>query len=150
MRLLIPSLIIVMFLLSGCTIQDCGTDLSCFKEQAKDCSRARVNINYQDNVVRLTSRGVWFNKCKLSFKIEKVGNQFVQKDPTLAKLAEGKTLNCAIPVEIVNYNPDQYIDEILNAEEKFDQYCSGPIKDALKGPLREIIKNKVNSISIPK
>jgi hypothetical protein len=130
-----------MFIVSGCSISECGTDLNCFKELAKDCSRAKVNIKYEDNDVRLTSRGNWFGECKLSLKIEKVGDQFVQKDSTLAKLAEGKTLNCAIPMEIVEYNQDQYVDEILNFEQKFDQYCSGPIKDVLRGHLGEAIKS---------
>lgn len=142
MRLLIPSLIISVLLISGCSIQECGTDLNCFKELAKDCSRAKVNIKYEDNDVRLTSRGNWLSTCTVSLKIEKVGQRFIQEDPALASLAEGKTLNCKIPMEVVNYTPDQYIDEILNIEQKFDQYCSGPIKDVLQGPLKDVFKEK--------
>jgi hypothetical protein len=144
MRYLIPILLISLILITGCSIQDCNTDLSCFKELAKDCSRAKVNIKYEDNDVRLTSRGNWFGECKISLKIEKVGDRFVQEDPTLAKLAEGKTLNCEIPIEIVKNNNEQYIDEILNLEQKFDQYCSGPIKDTIKGPLKDIVMKKIN------
>ena len=132
-----------MILISGCAIKDYGTDINGFKESAKYCSRARVNIIHQGNNIRLTSRGIWFGKCKLSLKIEEISDELTQQNPTMARIAKGKTLNCAVPVEIVKYNRDQYIDEILNIEDKFDQYCSGPIKDALQGPLKEVIKEKL-------
>lgn len=143
MKIFIPLLIFVMIFVSGCSIKECGTDLNCFKELAKDCSRGKVNIIHEDNNIRLTSRGTLFGKCKLSLKIEEIGEKLRQENPTMAILAKGKTLNCAIPVEIVEYNPNQYINEILNFEEQFDQYCSGPIKDVLQGPLKEVIKDKV-------
>lgn len=119
--------------------------MNCFKELAKDCSRGRVNIIHEDTNIRLTSRGTLFEKCRLSLKIEEIGEKLRQENPTIATLTKGKTLNCAIPIEIVEYNQDQYIDEILNFGEKFNQYCSGPIKDVLQGPLKEVIKNKVKT-----
>ncbi len=145
MKYIIPILVFSMLLVSGCNLRDCGNDWHCFMESAKSCSRARVSIVYEDNSVRLTTRGVWFGECKVSLKIEKVGQELRQRDPVMADMAEGKTLNCAIPLEIVEYNSEQYIDEILNIEDRFDEYCSGPIKDALQGPLRDIVKKELEN-----
>ena len=145
MKIMIILSFVLMLLVSSCSTQDCGTDLTCFKELARDCSKAKVNIKYGDNDVRLTSRGNLFGECKISLKIEQVGEKLNQKDPALASLAKGKTLNCAIPIEIVDYNLDQYIDEIINLEQKFDQYCSGLIKDVLKGSIKETISKKIPS-----
>lgn len=120
--------------LSGCAIENCNTNLNCFKDAIKTCSRAKVNIQYEDNDVRLTSRGTSFGSCKVSVKIEKVGEKLRQKDPTLASLAEGNTLNCAIPLEALK-SEEKIVDNLLQAEQKFNQYCTGPIKDALAARL---------------
>ena len=146
MKYLFIFLILSIVLISGC-IKDCGTDLTCFIESAKYCSSARVNIINQGNNIRLTSRGIWFGKCKLSLKIEEIGEELKKQDPDLARIATGKTINCAVPVEIVNYDREAYIKEILTLEDRFNQYCSGPIKDALQGHLKEIIKEEINIIN---
>lgn len=144
MRYILLLLILFFICLAGCSIKDCKTDINCFIESAKYCSKARVNIIHDETNIKLTSRGVWFEKCKISLKIEEVGGELVQQNPTIAKLAIGKTLNCAIPMEIINYNNSEYINEILNFDNKFDMYCSGPIKDVLQGPLKNVIKDKIS------
>src|SRR3989338_1559835 len=101
MKITLIVLVLAMFLVSGCAIKDCQTDLNCFKELVKDCSKAKVNIIYDDNNLRLTSRGIWLEDCRLSFKIE-----------------------------------------------QFNEYCSGPIKDALQGPLKNAVKEKMG-MNIP-
>lgn len=143
MKYVFVIIILSMILITGCTVKDCGTNIFCFKEAAKYCSRASVNIIDEGNNIRLTSRGEWNGKCEVSLKIEAISNELSMQNPTLARTAIGKTLNCAVPVEVVEYNRDQYINEILNLEDKFNQYCSGPIKDALQGPLKEFIKEKI-------
>ena len=148
MKITLIVLVLAMFLVSGCAIKDCQTDLNCFKELVKDCSKAKVNIIYHDNNLRLTSRGIWLEDCRLSFKIEQISEKLRQEDPNLAMLAEGKTLNCAIPLQVVEQNQDEIIDNILNLEEQFNEYCSGPIKDALQGPLKNAVKEKMG-MNIP-
>ena len=143
MRNILIFLFLLLILLTGCSIKNCETDLDCFKESAKYCYRARVNIIHEGNNIRLTCRGFWFGKCKLSLKIEEIGNELKKQDPNLARIAKGKTLNCAIPVKILETD-EKVIDEILNIENRFNEYCSGPIKDVLQGPLKDIIKEKMD------
>ena len=141
MRYLVIPLIVSVLVISGCSIKDCKDDLSCFEKSVKKCSKAKVNIKYEDNDVRLTSRGIWGGKCQVSLKVEKVGKKLRQKDPIASKIAEGKTMNCAIPLKEIN-KPKQ-ITELFLLEQKFNQYCSGPIKDAMQGPLKEMIQKKL-------
>lgn len=132
-------LIIALIFISGCTTKNCGADLNCFQERAKDCLKAKVNIFEGETNLRLTSRGEWFGECKLSIKIEKIDPLLFLLDPTLKQAIEGKTINCAIPKEIVKEN-ENYVEDILSMGETFDKYCSGPVKDILKGTSKEIIK----------
>lgn len=64
----------------------------------------------------------------------------MQDNPSLATNAKGKTLNCAVPLEVVEYDREKYVEELLLFEDRLNQYCSGPVKDAMQGPLKEVIK----------
>ena len=132
-------LILALIFISGCTTKDCGVDLDCFQESANDCLKARVNVIEEGTNLRLTSRGEWFGKCEISIKIEKIDSTLNLLDPTLKQAIEGKTINCAVPKEIVKGN-ENYIKDILSTGETFDKYCSGPVKDILEGASKEAIK----------
>lgn len=130
--LIIGSIILVLLLRT----KDCGSNLLCFENSAIHCGRATVNLNYADNIVRLTSKGIWFGKCELSLKIEKLSASLALKYQINPELANGMTLNCAIPQNLFNGNPSEYVNEMFNANNNFDQYCSGPIKDILMSRIK--------------
>ncbi|MBU1245724.1 MAG: hypothetical protein ABIJ20_01105 [Nanoarchaeota archaeon] len=129
MKYILIIILIGLIFISGCTI-DCGKDLDCFKEQVQNYNKARVNIINEGTNIRITCRGVSKDICLISFKIEEVSEDLRQEDPISAKIVVGKTLNCNIPLEVLEQDED-YFDKILSFEEEFDQYCTGPIKDIL-------------------
>jgi len=144
--LLIFLLAFVVFI-SGCTkIKDCGTDLKCFKESAKTCSKSKVNLIDEGNNLRITVRGHSVNFCKVSFKIENLGDDLKIKYPTETKIAIGKTMNCNINKKYVDLKELNYIDEIINLPNEFDEHCSGPIKDLMQGPFKEIITKEFKTM----
>ncbi|MFA5176134.1 MAG: hypothetical protein WC413_02650 [Candidatus Nanoarchaeia archaeon] len=125
-------LVLLLIFISGCSIYDCGTDINCFEEKAKSCSSAKVNIIEEGNNIRLTSRGILFGKCKFSLKIEQIGENLQQQNPGISKVLIGKTMNCEIPLEELNINLDNYLNDIANLKDgEYERYCSGPIKDIL-------------------
>jgi len=141
-RYLLIFLLLSIVLISGC-IPDCGNDLECFKESAKNCSKSKVNIvDGEGNNVRVTVRGFDKDSCKISFKIESLGEKLMTEYPKETRIAIGKTLNCEINKTHFEYEKLDYIEEIFNLPEEFDKSCSGPIKDLLEGPLKPIIANK--------
>lgn len=141
-------LVLLSILISGC-IPDCGTDLECFKEKAKDCSKSKVNIlDGEGNNIRVTVRGFDKDSCRVSFKIESIGEKLKTKYPTETRIAVGKTLNCKISKKYAEYETLDYVEEIFNLPEEFDRSCSGPIKDLLEGPLKPIIVNEFQKILI--
>jgi len=136
-------LLLGLLVLSGC-IKDCGTcalencgSVECFFDKSSRCSRAKLDIEHDGNVIRLTTRGVWFGKCRISLKLQKINITSI--NPNMARMAEGKTLNCGIPLDIVSYNSTQLIEGVMNLG--YEDYCTGPIKDYVKivgtGTLRE-------------
>ena len=128
-------LIVFLIFIVGCSsIYDCGEDLQCFKEHSKDCQRTRVNAIYEENDVRITTRGLTDEGCRVSLKIEQISQKLKEEYPIETRNAEGKTLNCILPVK------SDYAEEILNLEETFNRACSGPVKVALQGPLKDILR----------
>ena len=145
--LLIFLLLSVIFI-SGC-VTDCGNDLECFKESAKNCSKSKVNVADQDgNNIRVTIRGANEDSCKISFKIESLGENFKSIYPQESKIAVGKTLNCEINKKYFDLKKFDYISEIFNLPDEFDKSCSGPIKELLEGPLKPVIVNEFRKIII--
>lgn len=119
-------LLVFLIFLSGCSYSNCGYDLNCFEEYAKDCSKSKVNIIQDSNDVRITLRGVSKEGCKVSFKIEEISREYKNKYPNEALILEGKSLTCNIPIK------EDYSEEIMNIGDNVDNYCSGPIKDFVK------------------
>ena len=114
-------------------IKNCGVDLDCFKEASKDCSRAKLYLNHEGGIAKLTLRGLTDDGCKVSLKIEEISDEIKQDYPTESLVAKGKTLNCVIPIK------DDYYEDIMNLEENIDSSCSGPIKDIMQGPLKDLL-----------
>jgi len=133
-------------ILSGCKIRECRTDLECFKESAMTCSRVRINLLREGNNIRVTVRGLTPGSCLVSFKIEKISQTIKNKYPFETKIAKDKTLNCKINKKYANYGELNYIEEIFNLPNEFEKSCSGPIKDLMKGPLKEIIIDEFNKV----
>ena len=147
-RYLLIFLLFSIVLISGC-IPDCGNDLECFKESAKNCSKSKVNIvDGEGNDVRVTVRGFDKDSCKISFKIESIGEKLMTEYPKETRIAVGKTLNCEINETYSDYGKLDYTEEIFNLPENFDKSCSGPIKDLLEGPLKPVIVNEFQKIII--
>ncbi len=129
-KILIMVLIIALIFIEGCiTAKDCGTDINCFKEASKNCDTAKVNLNYEGTNIRVTLRGFQGENCLISFKVEEVGDALKQKYNGIY-LIKDKTLNCAVPLNIISINTD-YID-ILKSKDILNKYCSGPLKDLIQ------------------
>src|SRR3989344_6367856 len=140
------SLSLFAILITGCAkIKDCGTDFDCFKVNAKTCSRAKANLINEDNNIRVTIRGHSVDYCRVSFKIENIGENMRNKYPTESGIAIGKTMNCKVDKKYSEYKDLDYIEEITNLPNEFDRSCSGPIKDLMEGPLKEIMINEFKS-----
>lgn len=130
-----------LILLAGCMpMVDCSDNLNCFKEHVKDCSRAKVNINHEGNILRLTLRGMDDNDCKVSLKIESVADDIREEYPLEASIAKGKTINCDIPMNI-NY----YIG-VDDVKAVMIEKCSGPIKDLMEGPLQKMVEEELETL----
>jgi len=144
---LIIFLVVFIIFIAGCVkIKDCGTDLNCFKESAKTCSKSKVNLIDGDDNLRVTIRGHDTTSCKVSFKIEDIGENLKTQYPTETRIAIGKTMNCKVDKKYSEYEQLDYIDEIFKLPEEFDKSCSGPIKDLMQGPLKEIIVNEFKTV----
>jgi len=139
-------LILGLIFLSGCSIKNCNTDLECFKESAKTCSKVRVNLIEEKNNIRVTVRGLTANSCSVSFKLEEISDDIKKEYPLETRIAKGKTLNCLINKKYTDYEQPDYIDEIFHLPQEFETSCSGPIKDLMKGPLKEIVINEFNRV----
>lgn len=140
-------LFVVVIFIAGCVrIKDCGTDLNCFKENAKTCTKSKVNLIDGGNNLRVTIRGHDTDSCRVSFKIEEVSETIKGQYPTETRIAIGKTMNCKIDKKYSGYEQLDYIDEIFNLPEEFDKKCSGPIKDLMQGPLKEVIADEFESV----
>ena len=132
---------------AGCVkIKDCETDITCFKENAKTCSKSKINLIDEGTNLRVTIRGYDATSCEISFKVESIDEKLKTQYPTETRIAIGKTMNCNIDKRYSKYEQLDYIDEILNLPEKFDESCSGPIKDLMQGPLKEVIVNEFKTV----
>lgn len=146
-KALIAFLIVFIIFITGCVkIKDCGTDLNCFKENAETCSKSKVNFVDEGTNLRVTIRGHDATSCEVSFKVEALGEDIKNKYPTETRISIGKTMNCNIDKKYSEYEQLDYTDEILNLPEKFDESCSGPIKDLMRGPLKEVIVNEFKTV----
>jgi len=131
-------LLICLFFVAGCTkTKDCGDDVKCFGEEIKDCSKAKVYVSNEGNKIKVTSKGLSKDECRVSLRIEEVGWKLKEDYPTESFIAKGKTLNCNIPIK------ENYSEAIQNLENYFDESCSGPIKDLLDGRFGEVIKKEI-------
>lgn len=140
MTLLKLVLILLAVTITGCSVisQNCGTDFACFKNAANNCAPSRINLLHDGNNVRLTIRGTDSDTCSVSLKVEELGQDIRSKYPVESQVLIGKTLNCR-----VNANLSNNINEIYKIPQALDRACSGPIKDLLKGPFKEIIKSEL-------
>jgi len=139
-------LLFIIIFISGCSIKDCGYDLMCFKESAKTCSRVKVNLIEEGSNIRVTVRGLTIDSCKVSFKIDGVGQKIKEQHPFETKIAIGKTLNCKINKKYADYENIDYTKEIFNLPEEFDKSCTGPIKDLMTGPLGGMVKEEFDKM----
>lgn len=149
-NILLFILILAIIFISGCSIKDCGTDLECFKESAKICSKAKVNLIGEGNNIRVTVRGLTADSCPVSFKIEELSQDIKEKYPSESRVATGKTLNCNIDKKYADYEELDYSEKILNITDNLEKSCSGPIKDLMKGPLKEVIEQEFDKLLLDK
>jgi len=143
-RVLCFLILFSIFFISGCAIKDCGTNLDCFKSNAKNCSKVRANLIENDNNLRITIRGHDGDFCRISFKIEEIGEDLKRDNPVETKIALGKTMNCKINRTYSDNKQVDYINEILTFGDGLDKYCSGPIKDFIQYPLKEMVLEKLS------
>ena len=134
-------LLILLFLISGCAkYADCDSDITCFQNYAKTCTKSKLFTNHDGNTILTTLRGVNDNKCGISFKITGVSEAIKNSYPNEASELKGKTLNCFVPLE---YKDNNKVLDLTEVSQKLDEYCTGQIKDIMKGPLKEILKNQL-------
>lgn len=134
-------LVILLFLISGCVkYADCGSDITCFQSHAKTCTKSKLLTSHDENSILTTLRGVNDDKCRVSFKIIDVSEDIKNSYPNEASELNGKTLNCFIPFEYKNNNK---VLDLTEVSQKLDEYCTGQIKEIVKGPLKEILKNQL-------
>lgn len=132
-------LAILLFLVAGCTkYADCGSDINCFQTHAKKCTKSKLSLSDDGNSILVTLRGISNDKCGVSFKIIGISDNIKNSYPNEASELKGKTLNCFIPFE---YKDNKGIN-LSEASEKLDEYCTGQIKDIIKDPLKEILRNQ--------
>ena len=144
MRLLFLFLLVLVVLVSGCTkVTDCGSNIECFKNNAKTCSKSKFLIPQEGSEILITLRGIHKENCGISFKIINVGDKIKESYP-LAPELKGKTLNCFVPFR--NIGLKDWVKFIL-VDTQFDAYCLGQVKDIAKGPLEDIIKKKLQEVS---
>ena len=128
-------LIFTLIVLLGCTnIKDCGKDINCFEERSKECLKTKVLVEEDNTLLKVTIRGIEDNECKVSLKVEELGENIKKKYPVESRVAEGKTLNCQFPL-----NTTDYIERITDFEEEVDKKCSGPLKEISRLYLRDIL-----------
>ena len=144
MKLLFLLLLTLLILVSACTkVTDCGSNIDCFKNSAEMCSKSRFLLSHQDNNILISLRGISDDKCGVSFKIIELSEELKKSYPLESAGLKGKTMNCLVPIKYKDINNWQ---KIINNNEKFDEYCSGQIKDLMQGPLKDILINKFNNI----
>lgn len=144
MKALLLFLALLIFI-SGCSRTiNCGSNIECFKNNAETCTKSKFLLNQDGNNILITLRGINNDKCGVSFKVMELNEEEKNNYPTESSELKGKTLNCLVPIKYKDAN--NWLG-LIDVNEKFDEYCSGQIKDLAKGPLKEVLKNEFEKIS---
>lgn len=129
-----------LFVVSGCArYQDCGSDINCFKDYAKTCTKSKLLLDNEKGNVLVTLRGIKDGTCGISFKIAEVKENVRNSYPDASEL-KGKTLNCFIPMKYENK------EAVIADAQKFEEYCTGQIKEIVQGPLKDTLRKELIKI----
>ena len=105
-----------------------------------------MNQIQDGNNIRITLRGFEGDYCVVSFKIEGISKDIMDKYPFESKVALDKTLNCHIDKKYQDPTKLDYLEEISKISENINDSCSGPIKDFMKGPGKDVLSEQLNII----
>ena len=137
--LLVVSLIGYIIFFSNIIKRDCGNDVNCFNQASMKCSGAKVETLKDTNIYEYTIFGQVKDNCIIGIKLEKMA---VGTPVSLIKKIEGKSMECSVPVSILQEKSLYDIDNLMD-------YCSGKLKESIYEVLIDkmyglIIKNMAN------
>ncbi len=104
--------------------KDCGSDEACFNKYAVDCKKVEAKVSKQNNLFFYEVQGKQKDtelKCIVKITLLKSESNAT---PTLRTNLEGKGMVCTVPQKLLK-------EKGLSDIENINDYCSGPLKEAL-------------------
>ncbi len=137
-------LLTLLLFTSSCTsINDCGYNVTCFSNLAKNCQPSSLNIAPEGNIYRITVRGMDSHGCEVSYKIDQVSKAYRDENPALSEVIQEKAVTCHFSLSEVENGNITYFELIKNFNDSINENCNGPLKDIFLEPANEELMHQM-------
>ncbi len=119
--IIVVLLIAIISLIFITSAKNCGTDDTCFNKASSRCALAKVTTFTNDNKYQYEIVGKKQDNCILDVTLL---NLSTSQSQYLQNALNGKSMRCAIPLEILKEKQIKNIDNL-------NDYCTGELKESI-------------------